>query len=111
MALNGAGKEPDSSIRRYELLCDRTAEAYGSITFDEAVERIDLLNPNRGLERRQRYTIGGPVNGHHAAIDNADRVLTALFGYYGDWEHGEADTRVRLDMKPFARYLQQELGD
>ena len=43
----------------------------------------------------------------HAAIDNANRILTALFGYYGDWQHGVADTWVRLDMKPFAQYLQQ----
>ncbi|MEN6472393.1 MAG: carcinine hydrolase/isopenicillin-N N-acyltransferase family protein [Syntrophaceae bacterium] len=107
MALNGAGTELDSSIQRYELLRDQIAEKYGSITFETAVELIDFLNPNRGLDTRKRYTIAGPVYGHHATIDNANQILTALFGYYGDWQHGVADTWVRLDMKPFAQYLQQ----
>ena len=107
MALNGAGKELDSSVQRYELLRERIGQEYGSITFEEAVELIDFLNPNRGLDTRKRYTIGGPVKGHHAAIDNTNKILTALFGYYGDWRQGVADTWVRLDMKPFVEYLRQ----
>lgn len=107
MALNGAGTELDSSIQRYELLRDQIAEKYGSITFETAVELIDFLNPNRGLDARRRYTVGGPVYGHHAAIDNANRMLAALFGYYGDWRHGVADAWVRIDMRPFADFLQQ----
>ncbi|HQP30011.1 MAG TPA: carcinine hydrolase/isopenicillin-N N-acyltransferase family protein [Deltaproteobacteria bacterium] len=111
MAINGAGTELDSSIQRYWLLRDRIAQEHGSITFDKAVELIDFLNPNRGLDTRRRYAIGGPVCGHHAAIDNTNRVVAALFGYYGDWDHGVGDTWVRLDMRPFAQYLRQQRGN
>ena len=106
MALNGAGTELSSSVQRYGLLRERIGQEYGSITFDKTLELIDFLNPNRGLDSRKRYTIGEPVEGHHVAIDNTNQVLAALFGYYGDWRQGVPDTWVRLDLKPFADYLQ-----
>lgn len=107
MDLNGAGRDLQTSLNRYNLLRDLIKQAYGQITFDKAAELIDFLNPNRGLDTKKRYTIGGPVKGHHAAIDNTNQVLTALFGYYGNWQAGVSDTWVQLDMKPFAQYLEQ----
>lgn len=111
MALNSAGSELDMSVDRYELLRDLLAAEYGQITLDKTAALIDFLNPNRGLDARKRYTIGGSVKGHHAAIDNRERVVQALFGYYGDWQKGIPDTWVRLDLKPFAQYLRQEQGN
>jgi hypothetical protein len=46
------------------------------------------------------------VAGHHALIDNKAQTVEALFGYYGDWQNGVADPWVKLDLEPFAAWLQ-----
>ena len=67
--------------------------------------------PLRGLDERKHTTVGGSVYGHHAAIDNASRMLAVRLGYYGDWRHGVADAWVRIDMRPLADYLPQQRGN
>jgi hypothetical protein len=93
------------TVFRYNKMVELIGRDYGKISYAKAREIIDFLNPNRNIDELKRYKIGGPVEGHHAIIDNRARTVEALFGYYGDWENGVDDVWVKLDLKPFAAWL------
>jgi hypothetical protein len=93
------------TVFRYNKMVELIGNDYGRIDYAKARDIIDFLNPNRNIDMLKRYKIGGPVEGHHAIIDNKALTVEALFGYYGDWEGGVDDVWVRLDLKPFADWL------
>jgi hypothetical protein len=93
------------TVFRYNKMVELIGNDYGTIDYAKAREIIDFLNPNRNIDELKRYKIGGPVEGHHAIIDNRARTVEALFGYYGDWNKGVDDVWVKLDLKPFAAWL------
>ncbi|HEY9160081.1 MAG TPA: carcinine hydrolase/isopenicillin-N N-acyltransferase family protein [Desulfomonilia bacterium] len=94
-----------TTVFRYNKMVEMIGNDYGNIDYEKAREIIDFMNPNRNIDNLKRYKIGGPVEGHHAIIDNRARTVKALFGYYGDWAKGVDDSWVRLDLKPFAEWL------
>jgi hypothetical protein len=93
------------TVFRYNKMVELIGKDYGNISYSKARDIIDFLNPNRYIDELKRYKIGGPVEGHHAIIDNRARTVEALFGYYGDWNKGVDDVWVKLDLKPFADWL------
>lgn len=100
--LMGGSINKASLTWRYDKMIELIGQDYSHIDHATARAIIDFLNPNRGIDVLKRYQIGGPVAGHHALIDNRARTVEALFGYYGNWDSGLADSWVSLDLKPFA---------
>ncbi len=94
-----------TTVFRYNKMVELIGDDYGNIDYAKARDIIDFMNPNRGIDNLKRYKVGGPVEGHHALIDNRARTVEALFGYYADWGKGEDDIWVKLDLKPFADWL------
>jgi hypothetical protein len=93
-----------ASTMRYSLLNGLVEQDYGRIDFEKARELIDFLNPNRKDSQgnnRYHYKIHGPIEGHHAIIDNKARTIEALFGYYSDWSKGERDYWARINLEQF----------
>lgn len=87
------------TLERYQDLNDRILQACetGTIDFDKARTLIDFMNPNNTEGTVwDRYTIDGPVEGHHDVFDNQARVMESLYGYY----HKD-EPWVRIDLKPF----------
>jgi hypothetical protein len=93
-----------ASTMRYTLLNELIEQDYGSIDFEKARGLIDFLNPNRKDSQgnnRYHYEVHGPIEGHHAIIDNKARTIEVLFGYYSDWSKGEQDYWARIDLEQF----------
>jgi hypothetical protein len=94
-----------TTVFRYNKMVELIGDDYGNIDYAKAREIIDFMNPNRNIDNLKRYKVGGPVEGHHALIDNKARTVEALFGYYGNWGSSVDDLWVKLDLKPFADWL------
>jgi hypothetical protein len=84
------GKEKRDSLWRYETMLGLLLEAYGRIDRTLAMWIIDFLNPARcdyyGTDTTQS------VKGHHVLMDNREKEIWSLHGYYdGAWAHVDLD--------------------
>lgn len=97
--IQGAYWKTSQTLQRYQDLNDRILQACetGTIDFAKARTLIDFMNPNNTEGKVwDRYTIDGPVEGHHDVFDNQERIMECLYGYY----HAD-EPWVRIDLKPF----------
>lgn len=97
--IQGAYWKTSQTLERYQDLNDRIIEACesGPIDFAKARSLIDFMNPNNTDGKVwDRYTVDGPVEGHHDLFDNQARIMECLYGYY----HKD-EPWVRIDLKPF----------
>jgi hypothetical protein len=99
------------SIWRYENMENYVARYKGSITYfgdgdypvvGSAGWIIDFLNTQRDYPWFYRGTdLSNPVNrtveGHHAVINNDDRIMTGLFGYM-------TDSWVKIELMNFVKW-------